>query len=116
MKIKSSFIATTAFLILFVFSPNIYYEITNYSKIENWYVTILNKDFSGMKAEEAFYELRNIGYKVDKYVKKQNGSQEISISPPYDQGVIAFFYNRFLFNYIFKINSKGYVEIYGLNK
>ncbi len=113
---KSSFITVIVFLILIVFSPNIYFEITNYSKVENWYVTVLNKDFSGMKAEEAFYELRNIGYKVDKYVKKPNGSQEISISPPYDQGLIAFFYNRFLFNYIFKINSNGYVETYGLNK
>ncbi len=84
-------------LILVLFAPNIYYEISNVTRANAWYESIHKKDLSGKKAQEALYSFQNIGYKTIEIKKEKNGGYRYILAPPFDQGFIATLFNRYFF-------------------
>jgi hypothetical protein len=102
--------------LLILFSVNIYTELTSPPKIENWYISIIDEDFSGMSEKEVFHKFSNIGFKVVDIIKEVDGSTAYIIKPPFDQGIYATARNRFFFDFMIRIDKKGRVTNYGLNK
>lgn len=93
-------------VLLLVFLPNIYFEITNSSKTEQWYSTILSDEFNNNGAY-AKSVLLSQGFKTIKVSKNNDSSTTYIIAPPYDQGLITSLTNRFLFDIALRQDKNG---------
>ncbi len=103
-------------LIVLLFLPNIYKELTNASKINAWYEAILHENVGGLRIESAFLILSRHGYRVVEIVKTKDNGQQVILEPPYDQGIISLIRVRYPFRYLLETNSHGVVISYGLLK
>jgi hypothetical protein len=103
-------------IIIVLFLPNIYTEITNPPKINSWYDAVKQEKLGGLTAETAFYKLSRHGFKVVSIERTQNNGQRVVLEPPYDQGLIALFRVRIPFEYLVETDNKGFVISYGILK
>lgn len=103
-------------ILLLIFSPDIYYGLTNPEKINGWYDAVLNEKLGGLTAEKAFLKLSKYGFRVVDQNLTSKGESETVIAPPYQVGLIGFFMVRIPFDYIIRVDSKGIVTGYGLKK
>lgn len=102
--------------LLLALSFNIYFELTNPEKINDWYDAILSENLGGLTDAEAFVKLSKHGFRVIEKNLTPSGETETVIAPPYQVGIIGFFMVRIPFDYVVIINSSGIVSSYGLKK
>ena len=103
-------------LIVLVFLPNIYMELTNASKINAWYEAVLQEKVGGLGIESAVFKLNRHGYRIVEIVKTKDNGQRVILEPPYDQGLVSLIRVKYPFRYLLETNSNGVVISYGLLK
>lgn len=103
-------------LLLLALSINIYFELTNPRKINDWYDAVLSESLDNLTDDQAFAKLSKHGFRVIEKYRVPSGETETEIAPPYQVGIIGFFMIRIPFNFVIRINSNGIVSSYGIKK
>jgi len=103
-------------LLLLALSINIYFELTNPRKINDWYDAVLIENLDNLTDVQAFAKLSKHGFRVIEKNLVSGGETETVIAPPYQVGIIGFFMVRIPFYYVVRINSNGIVSSYGIQK
>jgi hypothetical protein len=99
-----------------VFSPNIYFEIINSNSVNSWYEKINGINQEGLHVVDFLKEMNDIGYRIINFEERDGKGYSITITPPYDQGLLSMIRNRFFFDYAVSVDKNGIVQGHGLKK